>query len=338
MAAGRCVRRVGGAVRGRRRRRGRWPPGRGGVRHGWWRRRGAGPRAGRRPGPATGSAWCGGREVRSRRGRYGRGGAVSRRARSSGGYRACRGHSRPGAGRLGVETPARQDRDPPHAYGSVRPGAGSTEGDSRLGDQRHTVTARGGAGSQSKNGARPRAELAGRVLLGVVATVDAATPVGSAVREVPMVQAPGGRPRRAPRRGGRGAVVMACGSGFAGDGAPPGAVGEGAALSGVVAQVVRSTSTVARALTVWSRQPPDASQYSRVVFVIRSLQSLAWPRSGYFRYTRPSVVMVGRPEVPTTTILIVCLELELQVLVQITSRYLVVDDLRSTVAVLTPST
>ncbi len=58
----------------------------------------------------------------------------------------------------------------------------------------------------------------------------------------------------------------------------------------------------------------------------------------YLRYTIPSVVTVGRPDVATTTILIVCLALDDHVLVQIASRYSVVEDFRSTVAVLTPST
>jgi hypothetical protein len=58
----------------------------------------------------------------------------------------------------------------------------------------------------------------------------------------------------------------------------------------------------------------------------------------YLRYTRPSVVTAGRPEVPTTTTFTVCLALLDQVLVQIASRYFVVEDFRSTVAVFTPST
>lgn len=61
-------------------------------------------------------------------------------------------------------------------------------------------------------------------------------------------------------------------------------------------------------------------------------------RCAYLRYTMPSVVTVGRPDVPTTTILTVCLALEDQVFVQIASRYFVVEDFRSTVAVFFPST
>jgi hypothetical protein len=49
-------------------------------------------------------------------------------------------------------------------------------------------------------------------------------------------------------------------------------------------------------------------------------------------------VIVGWPDVPTTTIFTVCLALVDQVLVQIAWRYWVVDDFRSTVATLTPST
>ncbi len=52
----------------------------------------------------------------------------------------------------------------------------------------------------------------------------------------------------------------------------------------------------------------------------------------------PFVVTAGRPAVPTITILIVCFALVDQVLVQIASRYLVVADFKSTVAVLVPST
>ncbi len=188
------------------------------------------------------------------------GGAASRRARSADGYRACRGHSRPGAGRLGVETPARQERDPPHTYGSVRPGPGA----------RRVAAAWATSGMRSPPEAGPGARAGTVPGRGRSWQAECCwgggdrgrrDPGGLGGAEVPMVQAPGGRPRRAPRRGGRGAAVMACGSGFAGDGAPSGAVGERAAFSGVVAQAVRSTSTVARALTVWSRQPPDASQF-----------------------------------------------------------------------------
>jgi hypothetical protein len=45
------------------------------------------------------------------------------------------------------------------------------------------------------------------------------------------------------------------------------------------------------------------------------------------------VVTVGRPLVPTTTILMVCLALLDQVLVQIACRYRVVEDFRSTVEI-----
>ncbi|TVZ82393.1 hypothetical protein FB157_125154 [Streptomyces sp. BK340] len=58
---------------------------------------------------------------------------------------------------------------------------------------------------------------------------------------------------------------------------------------------------------------------------------------GYLTWTRPSVVTVGRPRVPTTTIFTVCLALLDQVLVQRAWRYWVVVDFRSTVAVLVPS-